>query len=75
MEQNEPLNHNSLYILVVFRLKQNTFEMRLNGGLDMAKIDGAGGTAGGIYTFFFGLGMTIGGGYLFMDHVKVGQGF
>jgi len=41
----------------------------------MAKIDGAGGTAGGIGTFFFGLGMTIGGGYLFMNHVQVGQGF
>ena len=41
----------------------------------MAKIEGAGGTPGGIYTFLFGLGMTIGGGFLFVNHVKVGYGF
>lgn len=41
----------------------------------MAKIDGAGGTPGGIYTFVFGLGMTIGGGFLFVNHVKVGYSF
>ncbi len=38
----------------------------------MAKVEGAGGTPGGIYTFLFGLGMTIGGGYLFVNHVQVG---
>ncbi len=38
----------------------------------MAKVQGAGGTPGGIYTFLFGLGMTIGGGFLFVNHVKVG---
>ena len=41
----------------------------------MAKIEGAGGTPGGIYTFVFGLGMTIGGGFLFVSHVKVGYSF
>ena len=41
----------------------------------MAKIEGAGGTSGGIYTFLFGLGMTIAGGFLFLNHVQVGCGF
>ena len=41
----------------------------------MAKLEGAGGTSGGIYTFLIGLAMTIGGGYLFMNHVRVGQSF
>jgi len=41
----------------------------------MAKIEGAGGTSGGIYTFLFGLGMTIAGGFLFLNHVQVGYGF
>ena len=40
----------------------------------MAKIEGAGGTPGGIYTFLFGLAMTIGGGFLFVNHVQVGYG-
>jgi hypothetical protein len=38
----------------------------------MEKIEGAGGTSGGILTFFLGLTMTIAGGFLFMNHVKVG---
>jgi hypothetical protein len=46
-----------------------------NGGMDMATIEGAGGTPGGIYTFVFGLGMTIGGGFLFVNHVRVGYSF
>jgi len=41
----------------------------------MAKLEGAGGTSGGIYTFLVGLGMTIAGGFLFMNHVKVGTRF
>ena len=41
----------------------------------MAKIEGAGGTPGGIYTFFIGLIMTVAGGFLFMNHVKVGYSF
>ena len=41
----------------------------------MAKIEGAGGTSGGIATFLVGLGMTIGGGFLFFNHVTVGQSF
>ena len=41
----------------------------------MAKIEGAGGTSGGIATFLIGLGMTIAGGFLFLNHVQVGQGF
>jgi hypothetical protein len=41
----------------------------------MAKIEGAGGTSGGIRTFFIGLIMTITGGFLFMNHVKVGTRF
>ena len=38
----------------------------------MAKIQGAGGTSGGIYTFLLGLGMSIGGGFLFVNNVRVG---
>ncbi|HGJ66130.1 TPA: hypothetical protein ENS27_12215 [bacterium] len=38
----------------------------------MAKIEGAGGSSGGILTFFLGLTMTIVGSFLFMNHVKVG---
>ena len=38
----------------------------------MAKIEGAGGSSGGILTFLLGLVMTIVGGFLFMNHVKVG---
>lgn len=41
----------------------------------MANIQGAGGTSGGIYSFLIGLGMTIAGGFLFMNHVTVGQSF
>ena len=41
----------------------------------MAKLEGAGGTSGGIYTFLGGLAMTIAGGFLFMNHVKVGTRF
>ncbi|MBD3183914.1 hypothetical protein GF312_16640 [Candidatus Poribacteria bacterium] len=38
-------------------------------------MQGAGGTAGGIRSFLLGLGMTIGGGFLFMRHVRVGSHF
>ena len=41
----------------------------------MVNIKGPGGTSGGIYTFLMGLGMTIAGGFLFVNHVKVGYGF
>ncbi len=41
----------------------------------MVRIEGAGGTSGGIATFLIGLGMTIGGGFLFLNHVTVGQSF
>ena len=41
----------------------------------MTKIEGAGGTSGGILTFFLGLAMTIAGGFLFMNHVQVGTRF
>ena len=46
-----------------------------NGGPNMEKIKGPGGTPGGIYTFLIGLAMTIAGGFLFMNHVKVGYSF
>jgi hypothetical protein len=48
---------------------------QVNRGLNMTKIEGAGGTSGGILTFFLGLAMTITGGFLFMNHVKVGTRF
>lgn len=38
----------------------------------MTKIEGAGGTSGGFVSFLIGLVMTIIGGFLFMNHVKVG---
>lgn len=38
----------------------------------MAKLEGAGGSSGGILSFFVGLVMTIAGGFLFMNHVRVG---
>jgi hypothetical protein len=41
----------------------------------MTKIKGAGGSPGGIGTFLIGLGMTIAGGFLFVEHVKVGYSF
>ena len=41
----------------------------------MAESKGAGGTSGGIYSFLIGLGMTIAGGFLFLNHVRVGQSF
>ena len=41
----------------------------------MAKIEGAGGTPGGIGTFVLGLGMIIAGGFLLVNHVKVGYSF
>lgn len=36
---------------------------------------GAGGTEGGLGSFFFGLGMVIAGGYLFLQRVSVSSGF
>ena len=36
---------------------------------------GAGGTEGGIWRFFIGLAMMIGGGYLFFDSIRVHSGF
>ena len=41
----------------------------------MAKIEGAGGTPGGISTFLLGLGMTVGGGFLLVNHVQVSHGY
>ncbi|MBM3211954.1 hypothetical protein FJZ33_07035 [Candidatus Poribacteria bacterium] len=41
----------------------------------MEKIKGPGGTPGGISSFILGLGMMIAGGFLFINHVKVGYGF
>src|SRR5215475_3376137 len=38
------------------------------------KIRGAGGTPGGVGQFVFGLGMVIGGGYLFLNRVTVMSG-
>ncbi|KWT75935.1 hypothetical protein [Candidatus Magnetominusculus xianensis] len=40
----------------------------------MLKIKGAGGTSGGIGSFFLGLLMVIGGGYLLLNHVMVSSG-
>ncbi|MGC2235885.1 MAG: hypothetical protein WA584_06970 [Pyrinomonadaceae bacterium] len=42
---------------------------------DESKINGAGGTPGGIVEFFIGLGMTIAGGYLLTNQVTVTSGF
>lgn len=39
------------------------------------EIKGAGGTQGGIGRFFIGLVMMIGGGYLFLDAIKVTHNF
>ena len=39
------------------------------------KLNGAGGTSGGLGTFFIGLVMTIVGLYLFMNQVQVTSGF
>ena len=39
------------------------------------KIRGAGGTPGGVGQFIFGLGMVIGGGYLFLSRVTVTSGY
>lgn len=36
---------------------------------------GAGGTEGGIVQFILGLAMMIGGGYLFLDSIRVTSGF
>lgn len=36
---------------------------------------GAGGTEGGVGTFFLGLGMVVAGGYLFLQRVTVSSGF
>lgn len=36
---------------------------------------GAGGTPGGLGSFFFGLAMVIAGGYLLLAHVTVTTGF
>ena len=38
----------------------------------MANLEGAGGSSGGVLSFFVGLVMTIAGGFLFMNHVRVG---
>jgi len=38
-------------------------------------VKGAGGTSGGVGRFFMGLAMMIGGGYLFLDAVRVTQHF
>ena len=39
------------------------------------RIQGAGGTPGGIGEFFLGLGMSIAGGYLLLDRITVRTGF
>ena len=36
---------------------------------------GAGGSEGGVWRFFIGLAMMIGGGYLFFDSIQVSSGF
>ncbi len=41
----------------------------------MQKINGVGGTPGGIGTFIIGVVMIVAGGFLFMNHVQVGHGF
>ena len=41
----------------------------------MQKINGVGGTPGGIWTFIIGAVMVVAGGFLFVNHVKVGYGF
>jgi hypothetical protein len=42
---------------------------------DESKINGAGGTPGGIAEFFIGLGMAVAGGYLLTNQVTVTSGF
>jgi hypothetical protein len=42
---------------------------------EKVKIRGAGGTPGGVGQFFFGLGLVIAGGYLFLSRVTVTSGF
>jgi uncharacterized protein len=39
------------------------------------RIQGAGGTPGGIGEFFLGLGMSLAGGYLLLDRITVRTGF
>jgi hypothetical protein len=39
------------------------------------RVQGAGGTKGGIAEFFIGLAMAIGGGYLFMNQVQVSSSY
>src|SRR3990172_4705136 len=39
------------------------------------RIRGAGGTPGGIGTFFFGLALVVVGGYLVLNHVQVTSSF
>jgi len=41
----------------------------------MQKFSGVGGTPGGIWTFIIGALMVVAGGFLFVNHVKVGYGF
>jgi len=41
----------------------------------MQKINGAGGTSGGITTFLIGAVMIVAGGFLFVNHVQVGYSF
>jgi len=41
----------------------------------MQKINGVGGTPGGIGTFIIGAVMIVAGGFLFMNHVQVGHSF
>jgi len=41
----------------------------------MQKFNGVGGTPGGLWTFIIGIIMIIAGGFLFINHVKVGYGF
>ncbi|MGD9212120.1 MAG: hypothetical protein PVI90_15165 [Desulfobacteraceae bacterium] len=41
----------------------------------MMKVQGAGGTKGGVGRFFIGLSMMIAGGYLFLNAIRVTHGF
>lgn len=43
--------------------------------LDRMTLRGAGGTDGGVFTFFLGLAMAAGGGYLITNQVTVTSGF
>lgn len=52
-----------------------SISLNFKKGLETMKLQGAGGSNGGVGRFFIGLAMMVAGGYLFLNAIRVSYGF